>query len=87
MKAKQYTGTALEIGQEVCLDVCIPLIQECAQSMTDEQLAHLYAGVLSTLLGAMSADFGADGAIDLMDTLADSFREQAHSLTTPHTVQ
>ena len=77
----------MEIGQNVFIDICIPIIATASESMNEHQLVQLYAGIMSALFGTMAADLGPDKAIDVIDTIAESFPNQAHQLTTLHTMQ
>jgi len=87
MTTKTIEGTPIQIGQEVFINICNPIIARASERMSEQELVQLYAGIMSACFGSMAADFGPDKAIDVIETISEAFAMQAHQLTTMHTMQ
>jgi len=87
MTTKTIEGTPIQIGQEVFINICTPIIQRASERMSEQELVQLYAGLMCACFGSMAADFGPDKAISTIETLTEAFSMQAHQLTTMHTMQ
>jgi hypothetical protein len=76
-KPVEFKGAPVEIGSEVFIKLCMPIVREAQTklSATPKQLAQLYAGFLSGMLGSMAADFGQEQAASISQTVLDSFAQ------------
>lgn len=69
-------GTPIEIGEQVFHKFCLPTLKAAAPANpTQQQWAQLYGGFLMACMGAMAADFGHQGAVDIVQVFAKVFAE------------
>lgn len=87
MTTKKIEGTPMQIGQGVFIEICNPVIATASERMNENEMVQLYAGIVSACFGSMAADFGPDKAIEVIETISEAFSNQAHQLTTMHTLQ
>ncbi len=70
----RFEGEPIDVGAQIWERLCLPAVQVTANSCGPEALAHLYSGFMLALLGALTADFGQEQALqmasDLIKTLA-----------------
>lgn len=87
MTVATYTGTPLEIGQQVFARYCLPVIKGASQTpgVDGDQMAHLYVGFLQSCMGSLAADFGHEQAIELVDMLAETFKKADLGAPAAHT--
>ena len=71
-----YTGTPLEIGSQVFINLCMPVINAASQTqcVDGDQIAHMYAGFLQACMGSLAADFGHEQAVQLVEMMAAAFK-------------
>lgn len=70
-------GAPVEIGANVFLKLCMPVVRAASNQpqTTQRDMAQLYSGLLSALLGSMGADFGQQRAIEVAQLNVDAFSE------------
>ncbi len=64
-KKEQFVGTPVEIGADVFMRLCMPIVREASKKAapTQQQLGQLYAGFIGACFGSMVADFGKAQAV------------------------
>ena len=65
-KSVVFSGTPAEIGGQIFLKMCLPAVRKLCIEQPPQALVQLYVGFISAAFGAMTADFGADAAEDLV---------------------
>ncbi|MBU0601116.1 MAG: hypothetical protein KKD25_01790 [Gammaproteobacteria bacterium] len=60
------TGTPSEIGYQLWHDFGRAVVEEVWKSAPPESVVDLYASFVSAAFGSFAADFGMDGALDLV---------------------
>lgn len=65
------TGGPFEAGASVWEKMVLPFF-EAVKDQPPLRVQQFYAGLLSSCMGAMVADFGHDKAVSILRTLADS---------------
>lgn len=73
---KAYSGTPAEIGSDVFIDICLPILKEGSKHMQPEQLAQLYTGFVGAAFGALEADFGKELASAIALKVSKSYADQ-----------
>ena len=69
-------GTPIEIGEQVFQKFCLPVLKAVATAEpTHQEWAQLYGGFLMSCMGAMAADFGQQGAVDIIQVFTKVFAE------------
>lgn len=69
----KFSGSPVNIGAQIWVQLCGPAINAVAQTQTPEALSQTYAGVLSAALGSMTRDFGHAGAAEIADIILQAF--------------
>lgn len=75
----KFTGTPTEIGADLWIRLCLPAIQGVARQSPD-MTVKLYAGFFMAAAGSMSADFGHEQALEMMEMFVESFAGMGESL-------
>ncbi len=65
-KTAVLSGTPAEIGGQIFLKMCLPAVRKLSNEQPPQALAQLYVGFISAAFGAMTADFGAGAAEELV---------------------
>lgn len=69
-------GTPIECGEQVFHKFCLPTLKAAAPANpTHQEWAQLYGGFLMACMGAMAADFGQQGAVDIVQVFIKIFAE------------
>lgn len=66
-------GTAGEVGEQAFLKVCLPMIHAAAKATGagSRDVAAMYLGFLSSMFGAMAAEFGQETAVAMLRDTVD----------------
>ena len=73
----KFTGTPVEIGGQIWARMCLPAVRHVSNNADPLSLAQLYAGIIMSGLGAMTADFGHPQALAFFEQMKDAFTEMA----------
>ena len=75
-------GTPAECGATIFEKFCLPALK-AASAYPKSEVRQFYAGLLMAAMGAMTADFGHERAVQMVTALATSFAGMGDELKAP----
>lgn len=70
---REYQGSPEDIGCSIFIDCVMPIIKQVSEqpTATARAMAQFYAGMVAAMAGSIAADFGKEGALEILRGTAD----------------